>query len=87
MANTNLLPLVTLRSAEDVREVAENAAEIHEMQQIAYAINTAANTGELCVEYNHGISDSMMSTLEQQGYTIKPHPLANEQPSYIISWK
>lgn len=87
MAITTLMPYTTLRPAADVKDVAEKAAEVHELQQLAYAINTAADTGELQTVYEHAISDNAQSTLELQGYQLTPYKLATNGAAYIISWK
>jgi hypothetical protein len=78
--------LTELQPAADVKNVAENASEIHETQSIAYAINTAANTGATSVIYDKEISDNVQSTLELNGYVLTPRAMANNHASYIISW-
>ena len=89
MSVPTLIPLdalTQLQPAADVKTVAENADEIHETQEVAYAINTAANTGVTEVIYDKAISDNVQSTLEAQGYTLTQRPMANGHASYIISW-
>lgn len=78
--------LTQLQSATEVKNVAENASEIHETQEVAYAINTAANTGATSVIFNKAISDNVQSTLESKGYVLTQREMANRHASYIISW-
>lgn len=62
--------MTTLVSAVDARTIAESALLIQEGVTIAYAINSAVNTGLTEVLYNNIISDAMIAELESLGYTV-----------------
>lgn len=62
--------LTTLKSAAEVKAVADEAIRIQERQSVAHAINEAANSGEHVVLWMHPISDELKTTLESQGYKI-----------------
>jgi len=67
--------MTELKSAAQAKAVADEALKIHEKQQIAAAINSAANSGEHSIIYQHPISDEVKAILEGQGYKVtrKPH--------------
>ena len=79
--------MTTLQSASAVKTVADGAvAELEEMQ-VAHCINEAANTGELKAVYCRPISDTLLETLENEGYKVYPqYPSAKKGDGYIISW-
>lgn len=69
----NLIPtdeLSTLKSASDVKEVADAAVKIHEEQSVARLINLAANTGEHQAIWEHPLSPELKKVLEGQGYKV-----------------
>lgn len=81
--------LPVLNSASDVKTVAEGAPLEAEKMAIAKLINSAANTGQFHVLYNHDISDDMLTVLETEGYTVKQRSKiisATPEYQYIISW-
>lgn len=79
--------LTTLKSASEVRSVAESAYEIHEEMSIAHDINTAANSGEKSVTVVRKLSESILSKLKASGYTIKDASENYPEPyCFVISW-
>lgn len=82
--------LPVLKSASAVKTVADGAKLEAEKMAIAKLINSAANTAQYTVLYNHPISDEMLEILEGQGYTVT-HPSkrlsADPETQNIISWK
>lgn len=79
--------LTTLKSASEVRSVAESAYEIHEEMSIAHDINTAANSGEKSVAVVRKLSESIVSKLKADGYTITDASENYPEPyCYVISW-
>lgn len=79
--------LTTLKSASEVRSVAESAYEIHEEMSIAHEINTAANSGEKSVAVVRKLSESIISKLKANGYTITDASENYPEPyCFVISW-
>nr|DAK99499.1 MAG TPA: hypothetical protein [Caudoviricetes sp.] len=79
--------LTTLKSASEVRSVAESAYEIHEEMSIAHDINTAANSGEKSVAVVRKLSESIISKLKSNGYTITDASENYPEPyCFVISW-
>lgn len=62
--------MTTLKSASEVKQVADKAQDILEKQSVAYLINEAANTGSHMVTWPKPMSKELMSVLEAQGYKI-----------------
>ena len=82
--------LPTLKSASDVKSVADSAELEAEKMAVAKLINSAANTGQYTVLYNHPISDELLQLLKGQGYTVKNPPKrlsADPETQNIISWE
>ena len=80
-----------LKSASEVKSVADNAAVDQQLSAIAYQINTQANTGEYSVVWSGGhIHPNVKSQLESQGYNIKSVEddlnRDSAKPQYVISW-
>lgn len=79
--------LTTLKSASEVRSVAESAYEIHEEMSIAHDINTAANSGEKSVAVVRKLSESIISKLKANGYKITDASENYPEPyCFVISW-
>lgn len=91
MAQPQLVPvdeLNQLHSAASIKEVSDNATEIHLLQRAAYAINNAANTGEYSAIYQGPMTDTLKSTLESEGYTLTSVDTAcTSAPTTKISWR
>ena len=78
----------TLKSASEVKGVADSAKLDYETLSVAKLINTAANTGEYQVIYNHEMSEDLISLLKGQGYAVTHKPRsAIDGFQYIISWE
>ena len=85
MAKVPYDELNQLQSAADAKTVAESSEVESQTQSIAYAINTAANTGEKSVVYLTPLIPEVRTTLEAEGYTIEDRDAI---PSgVVISWK
>lgn len=79
--------LTTLKSASDVRNVADSAYEIHEEMSVAHDINTAANSGEKSITIVRKLSENLESKLKAKGYTITTESENYPEPyCYVISW-
>ena len=79
--------LTTLKSASEVRSVAESAYEIHEEMSVAHDINTSANSGEKSVTVVRKLSESILSKLKANGYTITDASENYPEPyCFVISW-
>lgn len=85
-----LIPLdqiCELQHASEVKfNVAKSADIVHEVQQIAHAINNAANTGNFSCLYNHEISEEAKSDLEDYQYELHKVP-DSVHTVYEISWR
>lgn len=62
--------LNVLIPASDVKSTADTACAVLEEQSVAFMINSAANTGAHQCLYNHPISESLISKLKKNGYTV-----------------
>lgn len=80
--------MTTLISAASAKSISDTAVDELEEMQVAYCINEAANTGETEAYYAKPISETILTKLEAEGYTVKaPAPLAKLGDVTIISWK
>lgn len=80
--------LKTLQSASAVKAVAETAKYEQDIQAVAFAINSAANTGETSVTITMKLSKEVRDELEQDGYTLTNFKYnANPEDQTIISWE
>lgn len=59
-----------LIAATAAKTVADSALQDLEEQSVAYVINAAANTGSHLAVWEHSLSETTISTLEGQGYTV-----------------
>lgn len=77
-----------LKAATAVMTVASGAELEQEQKAVAYAINSAANTGATSVVINHPLSPQLITILKQNGYTIK-HTFSRVDPKDepVISWE
>lgn len=72
--------LATLLPASTVAAIADKAQLLHQEQEVAYLINSAANTGEKSVIWNKPMTDALKAILDGQGYKVTRMPnSANEQ--------
>lgn len=80
--------LSTLKSASEVKTVAEAMPMEMEKSAVATLINQAANCGEFKVTYNNALSEELQTELETQGYKIKYNDDdAIYRRQCIISWR
>ena len=81
--------MTTLRSAADSRSTAETALKDIQLMAVAYAINNAANTGELEVLFQEKLIDDIKEELENNGYTVRFVNNNSYQKEHhaLISWK
>nr|DAE87876.1 MAG TPA: hypothetical protein [Caudoviricetes sp.] len=81
----------TLKSASEVKSVADNAAVDQQLAAVAYQINTQANTGAYsCMWSGTKLLDDVKTQLEGQGYKVESYTddLHHDSalPQYVISW-
>ena len=80
--------MTTLIMASQAKTVADSAVSELEEMQVAHCINEAANTGETEAYYAKPISETLLTKLKSNGYTVKaPAPIAKPGDVTIISWK
>lgn len=59
-----------LRSAEEIRKIADDASEARQLRNIAYELNSSANVGITSIVYNDQLDDEVIKVLEGQGYSV-----------------
>ena len=59
-----------LKSASEVRSISETALIDQQIAEVAYVINTAANSGEKRCIFCRNLLDKTIEELENKGYTI-----------------
>lgn len=79
--------MTTLRSASDSRDTAETAEKEIQLKAVAFAINSAANTGEFRTVFQGTLIDDVRSELESNGYELKDCGSINVDSKVVISWK
>lgn len=80
--------MTTLKSAAEVKAIAETAVSELEEMSVAHCINEAANTGAYTAVYSKPISAALRTKLASQGYTLSdPAPIAKSGDVTNISWK
>lgn len=81
--------MTTLRSASDSRATAQSAEKDIQLQAIAYAINTAANTGLTETMFQSKLLDGVKDELEGKGYTVRfvDNNSYDREHHTLISWK
>lgn len=70
MALIPIEEISNLKSASEVKSVADTALDIIEEQQVAKLINIAANAGQHSAMWQHDMSDELKTKLESMGYTV-----------------
>lgn len=78
--------LTTLVSAANAKKAAKDAPIKQQMCAVAYAINTAANCGQLTVYFNQPLLAKVKSDLESKGYKITQVGKADREEVTMISW-
>lgn len=76
--------MIVLKSASEVKTVADEAMKIHEEQSVAYAINSAANSGQHSIIYAHNLSDAIKEVLRGQGYSVTKNGRAADPDFHYI---
>lgn len=81
--------MTTLRSASDSRTTAQTAEKDIQIQAIAYAINTAANTGLTETLFQSQLVDGVKEELESKGYTVRfvNNNSMQKEHHALISWR
>lgn len=74
-----------LLPASEAKAVAESAIDATNLAQVAYAINTAANTGETEAVIMSLMTPNTISELESNGYKIMYKKTA-AQSTVVVSW-
>lgn len=62
--------MATLKSAAEVKEIADKAIELQDIASAAHLINEAANTGQHMAVWGHPLTDELRKALEGQGYKV-----------------
>lgn len=82
--DTNPTELV---SAQEANQIAQTAEVTHQLMAVAYAINSAANTGELCTLFNQPLLPEVRAELISKGYRVISAGIANPSNITRISWE
>lgn len=88
MTLVNKDEMIKLRSASDSRATAQTAEKDIQLQAIAYAINTAANTGLFSTIYQSPLLDGVKEELEGKGYVVRfvNNNSMQKEHHTLISW-
>lgn len=79
--------MTTLHQASECKATAEEAPDAQQLKAVAFAINNAANCGELSVEFAQVLRPNVKSELEGKGYTTRYVGGAYPDHPVVISWK
>lgn len=79
--------MTTLRPASDSRSTAQTAEKDIQIKAIAFAINSAANTGEMRAIYQGTLLEEVIAEVKGKGYTVEDCGIATLDRKYVISWK
>ena len=80
--------LKILQAASAVKAVAETAAYEQDLQAVAFAINSAANTGATSVTITMKLSKEVKDELEKNGYKLSNFKYnASPDNQTIVSWE
>lgn len=71
--------------ASEAKAVSETALDAINLAQVAYAINTAANTGETQTVVMTQMTDNTKEQLNAKGYKVN-YKLTGAQPTLVVSW-
>ena len=64
-----------LKSAKELKKVASSAEVELQLSKVAYALNTAANSGETCVTVCEELLPEVIKKLEAEQYSISCKPV------------
>ena len=79
--------MTTLLDASQAKAVASTALDEIQLKAVAYAINSAANSGETCVEFKEAMREATLDALKAKQYTVKDIGKAKPSDIKLISWK
>lgn len=76
--------MIVLHTAAESKSTATNAEDDTQLQAVAYAINSAANCGQLSVIFQEELRPNVESQVTGKGYTIKSASQLDR--GVVISW-
>ena len=79
--------MTDLRTAAESLETSLTSEDTIQIKSVAYAINTAANTGSTRVVFQEPLRNAVKEELISKGYTITRITAANLVGQSLISWK
>ena len=79
--------MTTLRPASDSKATAATALQEIQMDAVAYAINNAANCGQLSIIYQEPLLKETEDELIAKGYTLRVDGVSATERSTLIIWK
>lgn len=80
--------MTTLFPASDSKATAQSAEDDIQLKAVAFAINSAANTGQLRVIFQEEIRPNVKTQLKSNGYELDSVPgTAKADGQTVISWK
>ena len=86
MALIDIKDMNELKTAAEVRTVAQTALVDQQTGAVAYQINQAANTGEYRCFVSGPLLPEVLQALETAGYGATPAGIAKEDDRYVIDW-
>ena len=87
MAQVDKDHMTELRSASDSLATAQDAEKDVQLKAVAFAINSAANTGETQAVFQGVLLPEVKSELESKGYKVGNYNSVDTTRSCLISWK
>ena len=85
MARVDKDHMTTLYPASDSKTTATTALDDIQLEAVAYAINNAANCGQLNVLFQEPLRDNTISELTSKNYEMQA--AGGTERGTIISWK
>lgn len=79
--------MTILRTAAEARTTASTAEVDIQLKAVAYAINTAANTGLTRIEFIEKLLNDVSTKLKANGYSVSNAGKAESNKPVVISWK
>ena len=79
--------MTDLYTASQSRQTAATAEDDVQLKAVAYAINSAANTGQLRVIFQEPLRENVKEQLTGSGYNLQYISAAREEQQTLISWK
>lgn len=76
----------SLKSATEVKTIADGAVLAANVATVARFINDAANTGNYKVTINYPLAADVIDVLEDNGYTVTAVGYAKTNDQYLIEW-